>query len=154
MLVPDLHTGFSRGRSGGLVFPSLSEFCTVYCGPHSQRLWHSQQRCFSGTLLLFWWSSRCWQFDLWFLWVIFKSILYCWSFEATLKWALCLLEKHFHWKQPQPHISLLKTQNSDAKRPLKGQLREPGQVLLVSFVFKDWMPQGERAWKLLPPARL
>ena len=28
---PDLHTGFSRGRSGGLVFPSLSEFSTVYC---------------------------------------------------------------------------------------------------------------------------
>ena len=24
-------------------------------------------RCFSGTLLLFWWSSRCWKFDLWFL---------------------------------------------------------------------------------------
>ena len=39
--------------------------------PHSQRLWHSQQsrsRCFSGTLLLFQWSNRCWQFDLWFLW--------------------------------------------------------------------------------------
>ena len=29
---------FSRGRSGGLVFPSLSEFSTVYCDPHSQRL--------------------------------------------------------------------------------------------------------------------
>ena len=28
--------GFSRGRSGGLVFPSLSEFSTVYCGPHNQ----------------------------------------------------------------------------------------------------------------------
>ena len=26
---PDLHVGFSRGRSGGLVFPSLSEFSTV-----------------------------------------------------------------------------------------------------------------------------
>ena len=26
MLLSDLHTGFSRGRSGGLVFPSLSEF--------------------------------------------------------------------------------------------------------------------------------
>ena len=26
---PDLHTGFSRGRSGGLVCPSLSEFSTV-----------------------------------------------------------------------------------------------------------------------------
>ena len=42
----------------------------VYCDPHSQRLWHSQwsrNTCFSGTLLLFPWSSRCWQFDLWFL---------------------------------------------------------------------------------------
>ena len=27
---------------GGLVFPSLSEFSTVYYDPHSQRLWHSQ----------------------------------------------------------------------------------------------------------------
>ena len=26
MLLPDLHIGFSRGRSGALVFPSLSEF--------------------------------------------------------------------------------------------------------------------------------
>ena len=33
--------GFSRGRSGGLVFPSLSEFSAVYCDPHSQRLWHN-----------------------------------------------------------------------------------------------------------------
>ena len=33
---------FPRGRSGGLVFPSLSEFSTVYCDPHSQRFWHSQ----------------------------------------------------------------------------------------------------------------
>src|SRR5574337_110188 len=41
LLLPDLHIGFSRGRSGGLLFPSLSEFSTVYCDPHSQRLWHS-----------------------------------------------------------------------------------------------------------------
>ena len=34
MLLPDLHTGFSRGRSGGLLFPSLSEFSTVYCDSH------------------------------------------------------------------------------------------------------------------------
>ena len=33
-MLPDLHTDFSRGRSGGLVFPSLSEFSTVYCDPH------------------------------------------------------------------------------------------------------------------------
>ena len=25
--------GFPRGRSGGLVFPSLSEFSTIYCDP-------------------------------------------------------------------------------------------------------------------------
>ena len=30
MLLPDLHIGFSRGSSGGLVLPSLSEFPTVY----------------------------------------------------------------------------------------------------------------------------
>ena len=36
MLLPDLHIGFSRGRSGGLVFPSLSEFSIVYCDPHSK----------------------------------------------------------------------------------------------------------------------
>ena len=29
-MLPDLHTGFSRGRSDGLVFPSLSEH-TVKC---------------------------------------------------------------------------------------------------------------------------
>ena len=36
LLLPDLHTDFSRSRLGGLVFPSLSEFSTVYCDPHSQ----------------------------------------------------------------------------------------------------------------------
>ena len=38
----DPHSDFSRGRLGFLVFPSLSEFSTVYCDPYSQRLWHSQ----------------------------------------------------------------------------------------------------------------
>ena len=36
--VPDLHTSFSRGKSCGLIFSSISEFSTVYCDPHSQRL--------------------------------------------------------------------------------------------------------------------
>ena len=30
----DLHTDFSGGRSGGLVFPFLSECSTVYCDLH------------------------------------------------------------------------------------------------------------------------
>ena len=42
LLLPDLHTDFSRGRSGGLVFLSLSEFSTVCGDPHDQKLWHSQ----------------------------------------------------------------------------------------------------------------
>ena len=29
-MLPDLHTNFSKGRSGGLVFPLLSEFSLVY----------------------------------------------------------------------------------------------------------------------------
>ena len=33
-MLPDLQTDFSRGRSGVLVFASLSEFSTVYCDPH------------------------------------------------------------------------------------------------------------------------
>ena len=41
LLFIDLHTDFSRGRSGGLVFPYLEEFSV--CGdPHSQRVWHIQ----------------------------------------------------------------------------------------------------------------
>ena len=35
MLLLDLHTDFSRGRSDGLVILSLSEFSTVCCDPHS-----------------------------------------------------------------------------------------------------------------------
>ena len=38
LLFLDLYTDFSGGRSGGLVFPSLSEFPTVCCDLHSQRL--------------------------------------------------------------------------------------------------------------------
>ena len=41
-MLPDPHIGFSRGRSGGLVFPSLSEFFIVYRDPQSQMLWHNQ----------------------------------------------------------------------------------------------------------------
>ena len=38
-LLPDLHTDFSGGRLGGLEFPSLEEFSTVCCDPHSQSLY-------------------------------------------------------------------------------------------------------------------
>ena len=38
----NLHTDFLGGRWGGLVFPSLEEFSTICCDPHSHRLWCSQ----------------------------------------------------------------------------------------------------------------
>ena len=44
LFLPYLHTDFSGGRSGGLVFQSLSEFSTVCCDPHIQRLRHSLSR--------------------------------------------------------------------------------------------------------------
>ena len=82
-----------------VVFPSLSEFSTVYCDSHSQRLWHSQSsinKCFSGTLLLFRWSSRCWQFNLWFF-CLFKSSLNIWKFtvHVLLKPGLENFEHYF-----------------------------------------------------------
>ena len=52
---------FSRHMSGGLVFPSLEEFSTVCCDPHSQRRYSNQwsrSRYSSGILLLFLWYNR------------------------------------------------------------------------------------------------
>ena len=37
-LLPDLHTGFSRSRSGGLEFPSLSEFSSLLWSTQSKAL--------------------------------------------------------------------------------------------------------------------
>ena len=57
-----------QGTLTSLLQHHLEEFSTVCCDPHSQRLWRNQEgRYFSGIFLLFWWSSGCWQFDLWFL---------------------------------------------------------------------------------------
>ena len=42
LLLLDLHTDFSGGRPGGLVFPSLEEFSTGCWDPHSQKLLRSQ----------------------------------------------------------------------------------------------------------------
>ena len=63
-MLPDLHTGFSRGRSGGLVFPSLSEFSTVYCDPHK------------GFGLVN--KAECWRIDAFELW--------CWRRLLRVPW--------------------------------------------------------------------
>ena len=90
---------FSGGRSGGLVFPSLEEFSTVYCDPHSQSLSignKAEVDVFSVILLLFLWSNGCWQFDLWFL-CLSKSRLNIWKFSVhvLLKAGLENFEHYF-----------------------------------------------------------
>ena len=56
-VAPDLHTDFSRGRSGGLVLPSFSEFSTVCCDPHSLLLSQTLKR-FTKKIMLspFFWK--------------------------------------------------------------------------------------------------
>ena len=41
-----LHTYFSGGRSGGLVFPSLEEFSTVCCDPHIEKARECQKNIY------------------------------------------------------------------------------------------------------------
>ena len=84
------HADFSEGRSGSLVFPSLEEFSTVCCDPHSQRLWHSQWnriRCYFWNSLAF--SMIQWMLAIWYLVPLpflnpacisgSSQITYCWS---------------------------------------------------------------------------
>ena len=84
------NTDFSGGRSGGLVLPSLSEFSTIHCDPHSQRLWHSQE---SRNKMFFWNSVAFlmiqWMLAIWslvplpFLKPVWTSrsprFTYCWN---------------------------------------------------------------------------
>ena len=35
---------------------------------------NAEIRCFSGTLLLCWWSRGCWHFDLWFLCIFYNQL--------------------------------------------------------------------------------
>ena len=75
----DLYIGFSRDR---VVFASFEEFSTVCCDPQSQRLQcvqRSGSRCLSGIILLFLWSNKCWQFDLWSS-AFSKPSMYIWMF--------------------------------------------------------------------------
>ena len=62
-VLPDLHTDFSRGRPGGLVFPSLSEFSTVSCDPHSQRFWLVNK----AEIDVFFWNSLAFSMIQWML---------------------------------------------------------------------------------------
>ena len=70
MFLLDLHTDFSAGRSGGLVFPSLEEFSTVCCDVHSQGFGiinKAEVDIFLELCCFFDDPVDVWQFDLQFL---------------------------------------------------------------------------------------
>ena len=84
LLLLDLHTDFSEGRSGGLVFLSLEEFSTVYCDPHSQRLYHSQwSRCFCEFSCFLYESMNVGNLMSDFS-TFSKSSLYIWKFSVLI----------------------------------------------------------------------
>ena len=83
------------------------------CYPHRQSLWRGQgSRCFSGTLLVFLWSNRCWQFDFWFFcllkssWkfsvkVLLKPYLeYFDHYFASLRWVQLWVSLNILWHCP------------------------------------------------------
>ena len=63
-----LHTAFSRGRSGDLVFPSLEEFSTavVIHKVKDFSIVNEADVCLEFSCFFLWFSG-CWQLDLWFL---------------------------------------------------------------------------------------
>ena len=97
LLLLDLHTDFSGGRSGGLVLPSL-EFSTVCCDPHKGfGIVNKAAVDIFLKLLLFLWSHGCWQFDLWFLCYLisgssYKNVnsLFCWLSLPAYIWSSLL----------------------------------------------------------------
>ena len=62
--VDNLISGSSVFSKTSLNIWKFTVHVLLKLGLHSQ--W-KRSRCYSGILLLFWWPSGCWQFDLWFL---------------------------------------------------------------------------------------
>ena len=58
---------------------------------------------FFWNLLLFWWSRRCWQFDLWFL-CFSKASLNIWMFMVHVLLKPCLENFKHWWLMPYPSL--------------------------------------------------
>ena len=131
-MLPDLHTDFSRGRSGGLVFPSLSEFSTVYCDPHSQRLWPQKNPFLICSFLHY------------FLLVDSRSVYYAltlWCSNSTPGYlpqasdqTSTYLAKHFE------HCSIYLILNTKQKRPN-----------IITWYFNHFSTMLTNTWKFVEP---
>ena len=49
------------------LFKNFPQFVVIHTVKGFGIVNKAEVSAFSGTFLLFWWSKRCWQFDLWFL---------------------------------------------------------------------------------------
>ena len=104
LLLPDLHTGFSRGRSGGLVFPSPSEFSTVHCDPH--RLTDLESK-----LMVPWWRGKYREFGnvmytlLHSKWVTNKDLLHS-TWDSTLYYVPAWIGGGFGEERIHVHVWL------------------------------------------------
>ena len=82
--------GFSRGKSGGLVFASLSEFSTVYCDPHRINYRYTYISSFFSLPLTHTSHTQHWA-ELPVLYIAashWLSILYTDILKCKVKWAL------------------------------------------------------------------
>ena len=64
------------------LFKSFPQFAVIHTVKGFGEV-KTAETCFSGTLLLFLWSSGCWQFDLWCL-CLSKSSLNIWEFSVSI----------------------------------------------------------------------
>ena len=88
--LPDVQTGFRKGRGtrDQIVDHKFSlrifQFVMIHTVTGFSVVNKAEADIFLGTLLLFWWFNRCWQFDLWFL----KR----WEYQTTwpASWEICM----------------------------------------------------------------
>ena len=78
------------------LFKNFPQFIVIHTVKGFDIVNKAEINIFSGTLLLFWWSRGCWQFDLWFL-CFSKTSLNIWKFtvHVLLKPGLDNFEHYF-----------------------------------------------------------
>ena len=101
-------------EAGQVVWHSylFQNFPSLLWSTQSKALAQLINRCFYRTLLVFWWSNRCWEFDLWFLCLFLIQLKHLevhgsYTFEAWLGEFWALLYKRVRWVQLCSSLSIL-----------------------------------------------
>ena len=92
LLLLDLHTDFSGAEKVvwfSHLLKNFPQFVVMHIVKGFGIVNEAEVNVFSGTLLLFLWSNRCWHFDLWFL-TFSKSSLNILKFSVHILLKPCL----------------------------------------------------------------